>query len=437
MKLNRSLHYIFWRWHFYAGLFIAPLLITLSLSGIGYLFREEVENFIYKDLYFGNSHHTESLSMTESISLTEKKYPHYNVTKISYFENEYNTRLTMKNEYTGDQKYVYLDKHNQIVGDQNANETFANIMRELHSSLLVGGTFVNYLIELAACWTIFLIVTGLYMSIKSFKNTLVSNAREHSKRLHWTIGIVFTIPLILLILTGLPWSGFMGKQIYNIATSNQSLGYPKLYMAPPESKFKELPWATRQETPPQSDVTKRGALSINDLEEKIQIEKPYVISLPNDAKGVFTVSKSSGSGITGMNVSPNEEITAYFDQYSGSLISKIDYRDYGLFAQWFSYGIPLHEGHLFGWPNKILCLLTTLSLLFLIYFGVKMWLARKPQGKLGAPPKQKDKKSIFAFILIMIILGISMPLFGLSVLIIFIVEFLLYLFSKMRVKKYK
>ncbi|WP_410984044.1 PepSY-associated TM helix domain-containing protein [Bacillus cereus] len=435
MKLNRSLHYIFWRWHFYAGLFITPLLITLSLSGIGYLFHEEVENVIYKDLYFGNSQQTESLSMTESVSLTEKKYPHYSVTKISYFENDYNTRLTMKNEYTGDQKYVYLDKHNQIVGDQNANETFANIMRELHSSLLVGGTVVNYLVELAACWTIFLIVTGLYMSIRRFKNTPVANARERSKRLHSITGIVFTIPLILLVLTGLPWSAFMGKQIYNIATSNESLGYPKLYMAPPESKFKELPWATRQETPPQSNITEQATLSIDELEKKIQIKKPYVIALPNDQKGVFIVSKSSGSGITGMHVSPNEEITAYFDQYSGELISKIDYRDYGLFAQWFSYGIPLHEGHLFGWPNKILCLLTTLSLLLLIYFGVKMWLARKPKGKLGAPPKQKDKKSILAFILIMIFLGIAMPLFGLSVLIIFIVEFLLYLYSKIRVKK--
>ncbi|MBO1581335.1 PepSY domain-containing protein [Bacillus sp. XF8] len=435
MKLNRSLHYIFWRWHFYAGLFIAPLLITLSLSGIGYLFREEVENFIYKDLYFGNSHQTESLSMTESISLTEKKYPHYNVTKISYFENEYNTRLTMKNEYTGDQKYVYLDKQNQIVGDQNANETFANIMRELHSSLLVGGTVVNYLIELAACWTIFLIVTGLYMSIKSFKNTPVSNAREHSKRLHWIIGIVFTIPLILLILTGLPWSAFMGKQIYSIATSNESLGYPKLYMAPPESQFKELPWATRQETPPQSSVSEQTALTIDELKQNIQMKKPYVIALPDDSKGVFTVSKSSGSGITGMHVSPNEETTAYFDQYSGTLISKIDYRNYGLFAQWFSYGIPLHEGHLFGWPNKILCLLTALSLLLLIYLGMKMWLARKPKGKLCAPPKQKNKKSTFTFILIMILLGIIMPLFGLSVLIIFIVEFLLYLFYKIKEQK--
>ena len=168
MKVNRSLHYIFgvgilcWA-------FITPLLITLSLSGIGYLFREEVEDFIYKDLYFGKSAQTESISMSDSISLTEKKYPHYSVAKISEFNGDYNTRLTIANEYTGQQKYVYLDSNNQIVGDQNASETFANIMRELHSSLLVGGTIVNYTVELAACWTIFLIITGLYMSIRQFK----------------------------------------------------------------------------------------------------------------------------------------------------------------------------------------------------------------------------------------------------------------------------
>ncbi|MBL2346538.1 PepSY domain-containing protein, partial [Klebsiella pneumoniae] len=125
---------------------------------------------------------TESISMSDSISLTEKKYPHYSVAKISEFNGDYNTRLTIANEYTGQQKYVYLDSNNQIVGDQNASETFANIMRELHSSLLVGGTVVNYTVELAACWTIFLIVTGLYMSIRQFKNTPASNKREKAKR---------------------------------------------------------------------------------------------------------------------------------------------------------------------------------------------------------------------------------------------------------------
>ena len=109
---------------------------------------------------------------------------------------------------------------------------------------------------------------------------------------------------------------------------------------------------------------------------------------------------------------------------------KTDYRDYGLLAQWFTYGIPLHEGHLFGWPNKILCLLTTLSLLLLIYYGIKMWLAKKAERKISSTSKQRDKKSIFVFFIMVVILGAVMPLFGLSVLVILAIELLIYVFSK-------
>lgn len=82
-----------------------------------------------------------------------------------------------------------------------------------------------------------------------------------------------------------------------------------------------MPWATRK-APPESNLNEPKAISVDELQKGIEIKKPYVISLPADPKGVFTVSKSSGSGITGMHVAPNEEITAYFDQYSGELISK-------------------------------------------------------------------------------------------------------------------
>ena len=133
MKVNRSLHYIFgvgilcWA-------FITPLLITLSLSGIGYLFREEVEDFIYKDLYFGKSAQTESISMADSISLTEKNIHIIVWRKLVSLMGIIIRDLRLQMSILGNKKYVYLDSNNQIVGDQNASETFANIMRELHSS---------------------------------------------------------------------------------------------------------------------------------------------------------------------------------------------------------------------------------------------------------------------------------------------------------------
>ena len=61
----------------------------------------------------------------------------------------------------------------------------------------------------------------------------------------------------------------MGNQIYKIASSNESLGYPKLYMAPPESKVKELPWATRK-APPESDSNEPKAISVDELQKELK-----------------------------------------------------------------------------------------------------------------------------------------------------------------------
>lgn len=58
--------------------------------------------------------------------------------------------------------------------------------------------------------------------------------------------------------------------------------------------------------------------------------------------------------------------------------------------------------------------------------------SKKAEGKLAAPPKQRDKKSTFVFFIMMVILGAVMPLFGLSVLVIFAIELLIYVFSKIR-----
>ncbi len=39
-----------WRWHFYAGLFVLPFLITLSITGGLYLFRNEIDGIVHADL---------------------------------------------------------------------------------------------------------------------------------------------------------------------------------------------------------------------------------------------------------------------------------------------------------------------------------------------------------------------------------------------------
>ncbi|MGE7839908.1 PepSY-associated TM helix domain-containing protein [Lysinibacillus sp. NPDC093712] len=427
----------FWRMHFYAALFITPLLITLTLSGIGYLFYTDVENHLYDDYFFGSSKKTETLTIDEGVQQAEAAFSSYTTTKIIELEEPYNTRLTMTND-KGDQRYLFLDENNQIVGHQDPTYTFSNVLRSLHSSLFLGGTIVNYLVELAACWAIFLLLSGLYMTFKGkvLKKAKQANKRQNNRRWHALIGTIITIPMIVLIFTGLPWSAFMGNFIYSASQANPSIGTPLLQQQPPTSDVSEIPWATRKEEAPTSSKHAHhgmGAVNVSrnpnqinvaSLQQQIEangITKPYSIIYPTSDDGVFTVAKSSNTGVTGLDVSPYEETTIYFDQYSGEFISKVSYDDYGILAKWFTWGIPLHEGHLFGWPNKLLNLVVCIAFLGVIFWGFRTWLLRKKKGLLSAPPQLSQKISI-PLIIVIIILGIIMPLFGISLIIVALLE---------------
>ncbi|WP_258041037.1 PepSY-associated TM helix domain-containing protein, partial [Lysinibacillus sphaericus] len=192
----------FWRMHFYAALFITPLLITLTLSGIGYLFYTDVEDRLYEDYFFGNSNKTEALTIDEGVQQAEAAFAGYTTTKIIELDEPYNTRLTLTNS-EGDQRYVFLDDKNQIVGHQDPTYTFSNVLRSLHSSLFIGGTVVNYLVELAACWAIFLLLSGLYMTFKGkvLKKVKQANKRQKNRKWHALLGTIITIPMVIIIFT--------------------------------------------------------------------------------------------------------------------------------------------------------------------------------------------------------------------------------------------
>lgn len=435
-----------WRWHFYAATFITPLLITLTISGIGYLFYTDVENQAYDNLFFGKSDKTEQLTIDEGIENAIAQYPGFAVSKVIILEEPYNTRLTMTNN-DGNQKYVFLDDNYQIVGSQNAKYTFSNVMRETHSSLFAGGTVVNYLVELAACWTIFLLLSGLFITFKGRALKKSKNPSNHQKNKKWhaLVGTIITIPMIIFIFTGLPWSAFMGSFISQASNTHPSIGVPILKVQPPTSEMSEIPWATRSNELPTSEHSSAHhhedmanmshnahMISINQLMnevEKNQIPEPYTIIYPVTDNGVFTVSKGSNTGVTGLDVSPKDEMTTYFDQYSGKLISQVNYEDYGIVGKWFTWGIPLHEGHLFGWLNKIINLVICLAFLLVIFWGFKTWLSRKKEGKFSAPPKIPSRLSI-GFIIFMVILGIIMPLFGISLIVVAIIEGIKYSIEK-------
>lgn len=437
------------RLHFYAAFFITPLLLTLSLTGIGYLFYTNVENNMYHDEFFNESSTKGHQSLDSAIQEIRDTYKGFEVQKISIMDKPYNNRITIGNK-DGDSRYVFLDKHNQIVSNQNAKFTYSNVLRETHSSLMVGGTFVNYLVELAACWTIFMIFSGVYLTFKSkaLKKSNKKGSLLYNRRLHAIVGLIIAIPIFIIVLTGLPWSAFMGKQINQFASEHPKFGYSALKANPPQSEDNELPWATRNKEKPTSKkdphadhhggssyaIGTNGQQSLENIisqSEKNGISKPFSIVYPKDETGVFTVTKSSNTGVTGLDVAPKEETTVYYDQYSGKQLGKVDYEDYGIIGKWFSFGIPLHEGHLFGTANKIINLLVCLAFIGSIVLGFMSWIKKRKPGTYGIPSRMNGKYSI-GLIAFLIVLGVIMPLFGASLIVVAIIEYFIWKRHKKR-----
>jgi uncharacterized iron-regulated membrane protein len=51
--VSKSSHYnLIWRWHFYAGLIVLPVVLTLAVTGGLYLFQQEIESWLYQDLLY-------------------------------------------------------------------------------------------------------------------------------------------------------------------------------------------------------------------------------------------------------------------------------------------------------------------------------------------------------------------------------------------------
>ncbi|MFF4145517.1 PepSY domain-containing protein [Streptomyces sp. NPDC001698] len=114
------------------------------------------------------------------------------------------------------------------------------------------------------------------------------------------------------------------------------------------------------------------------------------------------------------------------DQYSGKVLASYGWPQYGLLSKLVEEGIALHQGERFGLPNLLVALGTCLAVIGMAVSGVVMWWRRRPTGKgLGAPRRAQDARVTRGVALIMLILGVAMPLAGISMLLILTLDWLL------------
>ena len=102
------------------------------------------------------------------------------------------------------------------------------------------------------------------------------------------------------------------------------------------------------------------------------------------------------------------------------MVSSYGYADYPALAKVVSQGIALHEGRHYGTLNPLASLGFCLGVIFLCVSGPLMWWKRRPRGSGtdGAPRGRMPLQATPALAVGIIALGVFLPLFGLSLLVI-------------------
>ncbi|MFF2890086.1 PepSY-associated TM helix domain-containing protein [Paenibacillus sp. NPDC057967] len=436
-RLLSALYQSVWRWHFYAGIIFAPFLIILAFSGSVYLFKPQIEAYLYKDMLTVREVGAAQMSIDEIIAKTKRAYPG---TAVSSVEVSGDSAATIKLSASRNDvpTTMYADPYTgHIAGMMNSDKTFTAFFKKMHSQLVIGGTWANRLVELAACWAIILVVTGLYLwwprNRFQIWGTILPRfskpgSRQFWRDLHAVPAFWLSLFIVILIASGLPWSGILGGQIDRIANSTNT-NYPPYalsFLDKPESVTltkdiaEDVPWASENLPVPESSAGGYLKLKVEDLKtiaDKQEVAPPYTISLPRGNTGVYTIATSHSR--------PGDNATLHVDQYSGAVLTDVRFDDYGIMAKVITMGIALHEGRLFGLANQILGLITALGVLLLALSSYFMWRKRKPSGKLGAPPRAKDKRITIGVLVIMLIFGALMPLVGLSIIVVILLDWLI------------
>jgi uncharacterized iron-regulated membrane protein len=436
---------VIWRWHFYAGLLVIPIMVMLAVTGIIYLFKPQLDALMYPQ------HVTPAgafISLEQQLERVTTAYPAATISQIRPPAAPDRSSEVSLETAEGQNLTVFVNPYTgQVLGARDDDNNLQEWAVTMHGSMMIGTTG-DVLIELAACWGLVLVLTGLYLwwprRANAVLGTLIPRLQTKNKRIFWrdlhaVPGFWGAILIAFMIISGLPWAGFWGDtfaQVWNRYPSNMWDDVPTSEMpaATLNEQVKTVPWAVEITPLPISTLPHTGHDHGSGHEHEHEFEPigvdavaafaaqqhappGYTISLPEGIEGVYTISAFPPD--------PRDQMTIHLDQYSGAVLADIRWKDYSIVPKAVEMGIALHQGTFGGLVNQLVMLAVCLLIILLSVSGGIMWWLRRPKGRLGAPAMPANFPLWRGAVLILLVLAVIFPLVGASLLVALALDYLL------------
>jgi len=426
---------VVWRWHFYAGLLVLPFLMLMALTGALYLFKTEIDGLAYRGL----SHVEEGAGFASPdrwIVSAEASTGGRVSNVLLPARADQAVRLTVTLP-DGGKRTAFVDPHDaRLIGTTSFGGVMETVKR-LHSLILLG-SWANYIVEIVAGWAIILVATGIFLWWPRGRDVGVVAVRKTDparrpfwRDLHAITGLYAGAVIAFLAVTGMPWSAFWGDQ-YMAYVKDHGLGRPKPPAAASpfaHAEHQDAPvgvgWTMEGMVMPAPDAARSGRLSAVVASAEAQgLARPYTVSIPTDPALAYTAAR----------VVQQVEDTRilYVDAATGSVQADIRYGQFGIGAKAFEWGIAVHEGRQYGSVNRYVMLGGCIAVWLLGVSAIAMWWKRRPKGRLAAPVAPHGPRAKVAVLAIVLPLAILYPLTGLSLVVAIVLDRLVWFVSRPR-----
>ncbi len=425
-----------WRWHFYAGLLVLPVLCLMALTGGLYLFKDGIDAAVYRPLS-----HVDSRAGTTSpdqwVIVTEARTGGIVANVLLPARDDQAVRLTVDLE-DGSRRTAFVDPHNGTLLGVTAFGGVMETIKDLHSLSLVG-PWANYLVEIVAGWAIILVATGVYLwwPRKRDAGVVTIRATDPKRRpfwrdLHAVTGLYAGAVIAFLAVTGMPWSAFWGDQ-YITFVRDHGLGRPTapssaspFVHAKPHDRPAGVGWTMDGMVMSSPHHGAPSLATVVAAADAHRLVRPYQVSVPTDPNLAYTAART---------VRQVEDTRAlYIDAATGAVRADIRYDQFGVGAKAFEWGVAVHQGTQYGRLNQFIMLGGCIAIWLLSISAVVMWWKRRAKGSLGAPFVPPEPRLRAAVLGIVLPLGILYPLTGLSLLVALVLDAVFHQWRPLRAK---
>ena len=264
---------------------------------------------------------------------------------------------------------------------------------------------------------------------------LGGGSRVFWRDIHAVTGIWISAFALILLVSGLPWAKFWGdyfkaaRRFTNTAVARQD--WPNGHA--PASQSASSPQTGTEHSEHHmgsggggAGGWRRGGRDAGLISDFAPVDRIVATVCPLQLPPPVVIAAPSRDSIhwTAKSITPNRPLRVDLDVNgaTGQILNRKDFKDRNLIDQIVGAGVAMHEGQLFGWVNQLLGLLTALGLVLVSVSSVILWWKRRDQGVLGAPRVALDARFSWGLALIVILLGVYLPLFGGSLLLVLLLE---------------